>query len=278
MNKQIWLSAFVCLLLFAGCSRLDKGKSQSNRHSIPENVLMDFFEACASMEKDMIDSLSIVEEYPLVTDWKIRRIAESSEHLSVSEISDTIDALNFRLVQTNTRIHLLEDSLKSTGLVGASDLTALYQRYKQAELNWEEAELAKINRKLSADSKKLEELKKQKDELFKQYQKAQNKFSNEDIFREEEFNSQIESHKDKYDKYLVSRDEFSRILMAMYKSNIHDIKSSEPTCSISAYVDLQIPSKLGIILNKKAKIELVSTSCDNSKSVWIILNIEYLGE
>lgn len=119
-----------------------------------------------------VGSLSIVSEYPLLTEWKIRRVGKATQYLSIQNMQDTIKKLRSKIANLLNHVKEIEDSLNFK-IITSDSLKKIRYDYSKAQLKWENAVFERMgNSLLSRKQRPTKKLKDKSERLYENYQRA----------------------------------------------------------------------------------------------------------
>lgn len=280
----------VAMVFLVSCSIGCGNNSEFVKFSIPDTVLNYYLVACASMDSTMIDSLSVVPEFPAITDYKIRRIADISEYLSPKRLSDSLKAIDTTIGEIENNIDSLKNKIEKEYDIDLNksvseiidekykEYKLAYDRYEEAKREWENSKSFSHTLGLSEEQKveKEKKLRNKKDKLHKEYIEALEEYNEFPPKSLKELRNKISNLEDHKIEIIIQKLDLLVLTEALKKSGVNfDSPSSNPTRSTYAFVDLQIPNDIGLVLHKKAKIELISADLRNKQARWIITDISY---
>lgn len=249
------------------------------------SALLKFFEACAGVDSTMVSRMSVVDSYPLATSWQIRRIGEKQLLLrtTLSSLDDSLASIAAAREALQQEASTLMDSLTRVTSRYIDTAKRLRQEYDRIDREYQEAHkdfksartnvIEKLNRASELGKKRNRALRRFLEAMEPHKRKAQ-----EELSQIEEL---IQELGDRDSTLLVMRNDVQWLTLALQKSlSGLDVDPSELLTiqTVSVIADLQVPSQVGVILNKKCEVVLLAADRDGHRSKWIITKLNYLGE
>ena len=103
----------IAILISVSYYNCSNSKQIKYKYSDPNFVLSEFLRSCVAIDSVKIERLSVIDKYPLVTEWKIRRISDFSILYTVSQVKDSIQSLSASLDSLSDKLMIYRDSLRN---------------------------------------------------------------------------------------------------------------------------------------------------------------------
>jgi len=276
MKKIIF---FIALIFLSTCSR-DTSPDLSN----PEVAIDNFLNACSSIDSVAIDSLSILEEYPLINSWTVRRISEPNivYHGSIEKLSDSISCINDTLRSLQEYISNLNDSINVLRENYLAPLELLEKKYLDLYSKYfkEEKKFLKSRYTKASDMDRIVRMRKQVEIIEKKYLRKNEKIKALGIKEKaNELEIKLEKLRNTWKMKNERKNALDKLFTSIQKS-IGEIGDKELIVAeeVSVITDLKILSKIGIVLSKKANFIMLKANSRSKDSKWIIKSISYIGD